>query len=183
MLSIARRLAPFEVPLIGINQGRLGFLTDIPLARMEEAVGQILEGQGLKLLWILAAVTMTLGNVLALLQDNLKRLMAYSGIAHAGYMLVALASAPDLSRADSATSGVAALLFYLVAYGTMTFGFFAVLLMLHRPERPVETVDDLAGLARGLRSSAANEIGRAGERLSPRQLHDCGLMSSSEPSS
>ena len=45
MLSIARRLAPFEVPLIGINQGRLGFLTDIPLARMEEAVGAILAGR------------------------------------------------------------------------------------------------------------------------------------------
>jgi NAD+ kinase len=45
MLSIARRLAPFEIPLIGINQGRLGFLTDIPLARMEDAVGAILAGR------------------------------------------------------------------------------------------------------------------------------------------
>jgi NADH-quinone oxidoreductase subunit N len=95
----------------------------------------------------LAALTMVIGNILALLQDNLKRLLAYSSIAHAGYMLVALASAADLSRTDSSTSGVAALLFYLVGYGTMTFGLFAVMLMLHRPERPVETVDDLAGLA------------------------------------
>jgi NADH-quinone oxidoreductase subunit N len=100
------------------------------------------------LFWFLAALTMTIGNILALLQDNLKRLMAYSGVAHVGYMLVALASAPYLSSSDSATSGVAALLFYLVAYGTMIFGFFAVLLMLDRPDRPVETVDDLAGLAR-----------------------------------
>jgi NADH-quinone oxidoreductase subunit N len=99
------------------------------------------------LFWFLAALTMTVGNILALLQDNLKRLMAYSGIAHAGYMLVAVASIPYLSGSDSATSGVAALLFYLIAYGTMAFGFFAVMLMLHRPERPVETVDDLAGLA------------------------------------
>ena len=67
-------------------------------------VGQILDGQGLKLLWILAAVTMTLGNVLALLQNNLKRLLAYSSVAHAGYMLVGLAAAP-LLRAAPAPGG------------------------------------------------------------------------------
>jgi NAD+ kinase len=48
MLSIARRLAPFGVPLIGINQGRLGFLTDIPLARMESALDAMLEGRYLE---------------------------------------------------------------------------------------------------------------------------------------
>jgi len=48
-------------------------------------------------------------------------------------MLVAVASAPYLAGSDATASGVAALLFYLVAYGTMTFGFFAVILMLHRP--------------------------------------------------
>ena len=45
MLSIARRLAPFDVPLIGVNQGRLGFLTDIPLARMEATLGAMLDGR------------------------------------------------------------------------------------------------------------------------------------------
>jgi NADH-quinone oxidoreductase subunit N len=99
------------------------------------------------LFWFLAALSMTIGNILALWQDNLKRLLAYSSVAHAGYMLVALASAPYLTGPDSPTSGVAALLFYLVAYGTMTFGTFAAILILHRPERPVETVDDLAGLS------------------------------------
>jgi NADH-quinone oxidoreductase subunit N len=63
-------------------------------------------------------------------------------------MLVALASAPYLSGPDAATNGVAALLFYLTAYGAMTFGIFGVIGMLDRPERPVETVDDLAGLAK-----------------------------------
>jgi NADH-quinone oxidoreductase subunit N len=100
-----------------------------------------------KLFWLLAALTMVVGNVFALLQDNLKRLLAYSSIAHAGYMLVGLAAAPYLSAPDSAANGVSAVLFYLVAYGTMTFGIFALILMLHRPERPVETVDDLAGLS------------------------------------
>jgi NADH-quinone oxidoreductase subunit N len=118
----------------------------MPIERSLVGIG--LNDQVPTLFWFLAALTMTIGNILALLQDNLKRLMAYSSVAHAGYMLVAVASAPYLSSSDSATSGVAALLFYLIAYGTMTFGFFGVMLMLHRPERPVETVDDLAGLAK-----------------------------------
>jgi NADH-quinone oxidoreductase subunit N len=118
----------------------------MPLERALVGIG--LSDQVPTLFWFLAALTMTIGNILALLQDNLKRLMAYSSIAHAGYMLVAVASAPYLSAADSPISGVAAMLFYLIAYGTMTFGFFAVMLMLHRPKRPVETVDDLAGLAK-----------------------------------
>ncbi len=111
-------------------------------------VGIALSEQAPTLFWFLAALTMTVGNFLALLQDNLKRLLAYSSIAHAGYMLVALASASYLSAPKEPISGIAALLFYLIAYGTMTFGIFAVILMLHRPERPVENVDDLAGLAK-----------------------------------
>ena len=91
-------------------------------------VGQILGGQGLMLLWILAAVTMTLGNVLALLQDNIKRLLAYSSVAHAGYMLVGLAAAPLLGG-SAPVAGVEAVLFYLVAYGAMTVGAFAVIVV------------------------------------------------------
>jgi NADH-quinone oxidoreductase subunit N len=93
------------------------------------------------ILWVLAAVSMTFGNILALLQDNLKRIMAYSGIAHAGYLLIGMAAA------GAGRSGIDAVLFYLAAYGLMTAGFFAVIVAVHRPERPVETVDDLAGLA------------------------------------
>jgi NADH-quinone oxidoreductase subunit N len=101
------------------------------------------------LLWILATVTMTLGNVLALLQDNLKRLLAYSSVAHAGYMLIGLAAAPKLLREPGALpGGVEAVLFYLMAYGAMTLGVFAVLAALSKSGRPVETVDDLAGLGR-----------------------------------
>jgi NADH-quinone oxidoreductase subunit N len=109
------------------------------------------------LLWILAAVTMFLGNILALLQDNIKRLLAYSSVAHAGYMLIGLAVAPALARrpvtdmagaGDTMAGGVEAVLFYLVTYSAMTVGAFAVLAYLSTRERPVETVDDLAGLGR-----------------------------------
>ena len=113
--------------------------------------GSALGDQASILFWILAAVTMTLGNVLALLQSNLKRLLAYSSVAHAGYMLigVAVASPPDATGATGQVLGaVSAVLFYLVAYGAMTVGAFGVLSYLSTPGRPVETEDDLAGLSR-----------------------------------
>ncbi|MBY0525804.1 MAG: NADH-quinone oxidoreductase subunit N [Gemmataceae bacterium] len=98
---------------------------------------------------ILAALTMCVGNVLAILQDNVKRMLAYSSVAHAGYMLIGLAVAPDLSYSTGKpiTGGAEAVLFYLVAYSAMTLGAFAVITLLSTPERPVETVDDLAGLS------------------------------------
>jgi NADH-quinone oxidoreductase subunit N len=112
--------------------------------------GPVLGGQLPTLLWILAAVTMTLGNILALLQDNLKRLLAYSSVAHAGYMLIGLASAAVQHNSGSAaaSAGLDAVLFYLVAYGAMTVGAFAVIGCLHTSQNPVETVDDLSGLSR-----------------------------------
>jgi NADH-quinone oxidoreductase subunit N len=111
---------------------------------------KLLGGQVPHLLWVLAVITMTLGNVLALLQDNVKRMLAYSSVAHAGYMLMGLVVA-RFQPAGSGTvfpSGVEAVMFYLAAYGAMTIGAFTVLGVLSRPGRPVETVDDLAGLSR-----------------------------------
>ena len=104
------------------------------------------------LFWLLSVITMTLGNVLALLQTNVKRLLAYSSVAHAGYMLIGLtmahylALAPNASAGAAVPGGVEAILFYLVAYGSMTIGAFAVLAYLNTPERPVENEDDLIGL-------------------------------------
>lgn len=110
-------------------------------------LGLTLKMQVPVLLWILAAITMTLGNVVALWQENLQRIMAYSSVAHAGYMLIGLAVAPFLVGA-STVGGVSAVLFYLVAYGAMTLGVFGVLALLNRDSRQVERVDDLAGLGR-----------------------------------
>ncbi len=122
----------------------------------------LLVAKAVVLAWIIAAVTMTLGNAMALLQDNLKRLFAYSSIAHAGYLMVGVAvafyNAPTyapgttLYDAPAAQSdfflGTEGILFYLVAYALMTLGAFGIFIALSTPERPVETVDDLAGLAR-----------------------------------
>ena len=97
--------------------------------------------------WVIAAATMTLGNTVALLQDNLKRLLAYSSIAHAGYLMigvtVAFANGPS---SGTLYYGCESIFFYLVAYALMTLGAFGVIIALSTADRPVETVEDLAGL-------------------------------------
>jgi NADH-quinone oxidoreductase subunit N len=99
--------------------------------------------------WVVAAITMTLGNTVALLQDNLKRLLAYSSIAHAGYLMIGAAVACTHESTQGAlVLGGEGILFYLVAYALMTLGAFGAILVESTPERPVETVEDLAGLAR-----------------------------------
>ncbi|MCI0463489.1 MAG: NADH-quinone oxidoreductase subunit N [Gemmataceae bacterium] len=128
----------------------LGFVLPVAIEpAVGHRIGTALSTQVPILLWFLAAVTMFIGNILALLQENLKRLLAYSSIAHAGYMLVALAVAPYLrGQGVRAPDALEALLFYLVAYGAMTVGAFAVIAYLDSPQRPVEMVDDLSGVSR-----------------------------------
>jgi NADH-quinone oxidoreductase subunit N len=105
--------------------------------------------KGVLLAWLLAVPTMTLGNTLALSQNNLRRLLAYSSIAHAGYLLIGIAVAfQDDPAALGMISGAESVLYYLVTYPLMTLGVFGVIILLSSPERRVETVDDLSGLAR-----------------------------------
>jgi NADH-quinone oxidoreductase subunit N len=151
LLSIVPKVAGFVALLRVLGFMHLeGLLHGPALLESAPSNGPVLGGQLPTLLWILAAVTMTLGNILALLQDNLKRLLAYSSVAHAGYMLIGLAAAA--ARHDevsvTASAGIDAVLFYLVAYGAMTVGAFAVIACLHTPQQPVETVEDLSGLSR-----------------------------------
>ncbi len=95
------------------------------------------------LLAILAVATMFVGNLMALRQSNLYRLMAYSSIAHAGYMLIGLAVG-DAGR----VGGSDAVLFYLAAYGLMTIGVFALFSGIDGPDRPLSTDVELRGLSR-----------------------------------
>ncbi len=104
--------------------------------------------QARDLFWIMALVSMVLGNVLGLLQNNIRRLMAYSGVAHAGYMLFGLgaAAATPGGLSGDGMSGLTAVFFYLIVYIIMTLGVFAVLRYLENSHHPVESIDDLAGL-------------------------------------
>jgi NADH-quinone oxidoreductase subunit N len=93
-----------------------------------------------ELFWALALVTILVGNVMATIQDNVKRLLAYSSVAHAGYLLMGFAA--------GTIEAYTAVLFYLLGYVFMNLGAFAVLVALASGGRDCEEIDDLAGLAR-----------------------------------
>jgi NADH-quinone oxidoreductase subunit N len=97
------------------------------------------------LLWVVAAVTMLLGSVLALTQTDMKRMLAYSSIAHAGFLLVGMLAA------DAA--GTASVLFYLLVYGVATIGAFAVVTLVRDAGGEATHLSQWAGLGR--RSPAA----------------------------
>ena len=90
------------------------------------------------LLWVLAVATMTVGNVTAIVQTNIKRMLAYSSIAHAGYLLVALVAANQL--------GAVSLLYYLLAYTLMNLGAFGVVILVGRKKDSYLNIYDYSGL-------------------------------------
>jgi NADH-quinone oxidoreductase subunit N len=100
---------------------------------------------------VLAVLTMFGGNLLAVTQDNVKRMLAYSSIAHAGYLMVAVAATANQKAHDMAFG---AAVFYLLAYTLMTMGAFAVLIYLSRRGKDYQTLDDLKGLAKSDPTSA-----------------------------
>ncbi|MCG3125791.1 MAG: NAD(P)H-quinone oxidoreductase subunit 2, chloroplastic [Phycisphaerae bacterium] len=97
------------------------------------------------LLWLVAALSMTVGNILALRQSSLKRMLAYSGVAHAGYMLVGIIASP-IGAPGVLGDGYAAVLYYVVVYGIANLGAFVLLALLRVNGRPCESIRDLAGL-------------------------------------
>lgn len=121
-ISVASKAAAFAMAMRLLNVG-LG-----PLAPLWSP-----------LLATLAVLTMTYGNVAALTQVNVKRMLAYSSIAQAGYALIGVATATAL--------GVTATMFYLLVYTFMNVGAWAILLLLRRQGQAAESLDDLAGLS------------------------------------
>ncbi len=98
---------------------------------------------------ILAALTMTLGNLVALTQSNVKRMLAYSSIAHTGYILVGLAAyAGAAAGSEAEAHGLQAILVYSVAYTFMNLGAFAVVAALQRRPGVTSDLDTFAGLGR-----------------------------------
>jgi NADH-quinone oxidoreductase subunit N len=108
--------------------------------------------------WVLAILTMIVGNFVAIVQSNIKRMLAYSSIAHAGYILVGLlagssaAAATDPSIRTEAYAGV---LFYILAYTFMNLGAFGILILLARRGDELNTIEDLQGLAQSQPWAAA----------------------------
>jgi NADH-quinone oxidoreductase subunit N len=107
-------------------------------ARVFLSAFEPLRGDWGPILWVVAAATMIGGTVVGLAQSSVKRMLAYSSIAHAGYLLVALLSANDV--------GKGAILFYLLTYAITNLGAFGVIVVLDTADRPNDQVGDYAGL-------------------------------------
>jgi NADH-quinone oxidoreductase subunit N len=140
--------APFHVWTPDVYEGApapiVGFMSTAPKAAAFAVLLRVIfvinvPGR-VRLIWVAAALSMTLGNLGALVQNNVKRLLAYSSIAHAGYLLVALAAAPEL--------GTSAAMFYTAAYAAMNLGAFAVVSHFANAGERYVTLEDYEGLGR-----------------------------------
>jgi NADH-quinone oxidoreductase subunit N len=102
------------------------------------------------LLFVIAIATMFIGSVLGIVQSNVKRMLAYSSIAHAGFILVAVAGAAQASsgKPNASLSSVAAAMFYLLVYGVATIGAFAIVAIVRRRGGESSTLSSWAGLGR-----------------------------------
>jgi NADH-quinone oxidoreductase subunit N len=116
------------------------------MVRLLTAAMPGLEPYGWLAVLLVSVLTMTLGNTLALWQVDMRRLLAYSSIAHAGYMLIGLAIALAAGNPVGPLGGVAGLGLYLATYAPATVGAFALLEYLGGPDRRVDKVEELAGL-------------------------------------
>ncbi len=108
---------------------------------------------GLKADWsllflLIALVTLVLGNLIAIVQTNIKRMLAYSSIAHAGYALIGFVAAGRATGASGGTPGLASVMIYLALYSFMTLGAFAVIGMLRKGGIEGEEIEDFTGLAK-----------------------------------
>jgi len=142
--------APFHVWTPDVYQGApapvVGLMSTAPkaaafavLLRLLFDAAPSLREQWLPLIWVLAVLSMTVGNLGALLQRNVKRMLAYSSIAHAGYLLCAFTSFPQ--------DAISAACFYTAAYAAMNVGAFLVLTQISGYDENARTIDDFTALA------------------------------------
>ncbi len=140
--------APFHVWTPDVYEGApapvVGFMSTAPKAAVFAVLLRVLfetHAPGrVWLIWVAAALSMTIGNIAALVQENVKRLLAYSSIAHAGYLLVAFACLPE--------NGIPAAMFYTASYAVMNVGAFAVVGHFAGAGERRVSVDDYAGLGK-----------------------------------
>jgi NADH-quinone oxidoreductase subunit N len=142
--------APFHLWTPDVYQGApapvVGLMSTAPkaaafavLLRITFSGFPLMQHRWAVLLWILAALSMTIGNLGALMQKDVKRMLAYSSIAHAGYLLVAFTAFPQ--------DGIAAACFYTASYAAMNVGAFAVVTQVGGYHEKLRTIEDYQGLA------------------------------------
>lgn len=145
-------IAPFHIWTPDVYEGApapvVGFMSTAPKAAafavLLRVVFAINAPGRFWFLWVAAALSMTLGNIGALVQDNVKRLLAYSSIAHAGYLLMAFA----MTSSETSVNGISAAMFYTAAYASMNVGAFAVVSHFANAGERYVTLEDYEGLGR-----------------------------------
>ncbi len=131
LIGGAPKLAAFAITIRLLVEGMLGLAIDWQ-----------------QMLVVLSVGSMLLGNVVAIAQTNLKRLLAYSSIAQMGFMLLGLCSGVVHDNTVSAANSYASSMFYIVTYVLTTLGTFGTIMLLSRPGFEAEQIDDLKGLAK-----------------------------------
>lgn len=151
--------APFHMWVPDVYQGAPTAITLLiggapKLAAFAITIRLLVEGMwGLAVDWqqmlvVLSVGSMMLGNIVAIAQNNLKRLLAYSSIAQMGFMLLGLCSGVVYDNTLSASNAYASSMFYIVTYVLTTLGSFGMIMLLSRPGFEAEHIDDLKGLGK-----------------------------------
>ena len=122
------------------------FVFGFPIATAVVSTGGYAHQAWLGALAVMAVLTMTIGNVAAIVQNNVKRMLAYSSIAHAGYALVGFVAAGAASTIEERAAALSAVAFYLLTYAVINMGAFAVVTMVARRGDQRTSVDDYNGI-------------------------------------
>jgi NADH-quinone oxidoreductase subunit N len=122
------------------------FVFGFPIATAVASTGGYAHKSWLGVLAVMAALTMSVGNVVAIVQNNVKRMLAYSSIAHAGYALVGFVAAGAATDPDQRNIALSAVAFYLLTYAVMNMGAFAVVTLIARGNDRQNEVDDYNGI-------------------------------------
>src|SRR6267378_3753340 len=122
------------------------FVFGFPIATAVVSTGGYAHQAWLGALAIMAVLTMTVGNVVAIVQNNVKRMLAYSSIAHAGYALVGFVAAGAATDTEQRSAALTAVAFYLLTYAVMNMGAFAIITLIARSNDRHNEVDDYNGI-------------------------------------
>ena len=122
------------------------FVFGLPFVASASSAGTDLHHAWVSTLVVMAILTMTLGNVVAIVQNNVKRMLAYSSIAHAGYALVGFVAAGTASDLTQRNTAITAVVFYLLSYAVMNIGAFAVVQLIARSGDRRTAIEDYRGI-------------------------------------
>jgi len=122
------------------------FVFGFPFVATAASTAGLAHAAWLNALLVMAIITMTVGNVVAIVQNNVKRMLAYSSIAHAGYALVGFIGAGATSDAEQRSAAMAAVAFYMLTYAVMNLGAFAVVTLISRSNDRRTEVEDYNGI-------------------------------------